>query len=161
MENENNVVKEEFEKALAAAKEFHPVTKMYINGYTGEVSQYKTPDNYVPDVGVSCGSPDLCHTEDYVSIAQMYERLAAMKALSIQDADYDFIEGEVSADDLDETTISDVVTEVDDPADYDNYVVPFINEKVGAASEPKANDSAATHDAAKPNDEEARSNDEE
>lgn len=124
-------VNSEFEKAVAAAKEFHPVTKMYVDGYTGEVSRYKTPDNYVPDEGVVNDLPDLCHTEDHVSIAQMYDRLKRMQALSIQDADFDFDEGNISADDLDEETLSDVVSEVDDPADYENYVEPFFEEKYG------------------------------
>lgn len=133
---------EEFEKAIENAKKFHPVGKMYVNGYTGEVSQFKTPANYVPDEGVACGKPDLCHTEDYVSIADMYKRLAVMKALSIQDSDFDYFDEEVSADDLDETTLSDVVSEVDDPGDYKNIVEPFAESLYGAASEQPANDSA-------------------
>lgn len=140
---------EEFAKAVAAAKEFHPVTKMFIDGYTGEINRYKTPDNYVPDEGVVNDMPDLCHTEDHVSIAQMYDRLKRMKALSIQDAEFDLDEGSVSVDDLDEDTLSDVVTEVDDPADYDNYVLPFMEEKYGKPGEQGASDSAAVKQAVK------------
>lgn len=164
MDDKQKIVEVEntLQDAIEAAKRFHPVGKMYVNGYTGEVSQYKTPDNYVPDEGVKAGSPDLCHTEDFVTIAQMYQRLKAMKALSIQDSDFDFLEGDVSADDLDEDTLSDIVTEVDDPADYENYVLPFAEEKYGKSSEQGASDSAAAQGVTKQTkDEEARSNDEE
>lgn len=140
---EKETVNQEFEKAVAAAKEFHPVTKIYIDGYTGEVNRYKTPDNYVPDEGVVNTKPDLCHTEDHVSIAQMYARLKAMKALSIQDSDFDIDESQASYDDLDDTTLSDVVAEVDDPADYENFVEPFYHAKYGSDSEQQASDSAA------------------
>ncbi len=136
-------VQTELQRALEKAKEFHPVTKMYVDGYTGEISRYKTPDNYVPDDGVVNDKPDLCHTEDHVSIAQMYERLKNMKALSLQASEgWDFSEGDVSADDLDEDTIDDVVSEVDDPSDYDNYVNDMIDERLGASSHQQANDSA-------------------
>uniref|UniRef100_A0AAU8B945 Uncharacterized protein n=1 Tax=Dulem virus 98 TaxID=3145809 RepID=A0AAU8B945_9VIRU len=144
---ESAVIQAELDKAFEKAKEFHPITKVYIDGYTGEVNRYKTPDNYVPDEGVVNDLPDLCHTEDHVTIQQMYQRLANIKALSIQDSDFDYDEGSVSPDDLDEDTISDVVAEVDDPSDYDNYVNDFINEKVGStaageASEQQRSDSA-------------------
>lgn len=143
--------------AVEAAKKFHPIGKMFVNGYTGEVSKYKTPDNYIPDEGVCCSSPDLCHTEDYVSIAQMYERLKAMKALSIQDSDFDFDEGSISADDLDETTLSDVVSEVDDPSDYGNIVEPFAKDLFGEPSANNLSDSAAEKSAVQSTKDEERS----
>ena len=36
------------------------------------------------------------------------------------DGEYAFDEGDVSADDLEDDTISDMVDVVDDPSDYDN-----------------------------------------
>lgn len=126
-----NSIEADLADAIAKAKQFHPVTKLFVNGYTGEISQYKTPDNYIPDEGVVNDMPDLCHTEDYVSIAQIYERLKHIKALSLQDSDFDFNEDEISANDLDEVTLSDVVSEVDDPSDYENIVEPFYDEKYG------------------------------
>lgn len=136
-------IQQELEAAIAKAKEFHPVTKLYVDGYTGEINRYKTPDNYVPDEGVFNDMPDLCHTEDHVSIAQMYARLKNMRALSIQDSEFDFDEDQVSADDLDDETISDMVSEVDDPSDYDNYINDAIQEQFGKDSEQKESDSAA------------------
>lgn len=141
LSEQDKQVQTEFEKALANAKEFHPVTKMYVNSYTGEVSPYKTPDNYVPDAGVYNDLPDLCHTEDHVSIAQMYARLKNMRALSIQDSEFEFDEGKVSADDLDDETLSDMVSEIDDPSDY-QYVDDYIQDKYGEASERQESDSA-------------------
>lgn len=136
-------VDEEFQKAVKAAKEFHPVNKIYIDGYTGEVSRYKTPDNYIPDEGVVNTKKDLCHVDDYVSVTQIYNRLKNMRALSIADSDFDLDESQVKADDLDDVTLSDVVSEVDDPADYQNYVEPFFEDKYGSAGEQKMSDSAA------------------
>lgn len=130
------------DKLFEEAKVFQPVRKTFINSFTGEINQYKTPDNYLPDEGVVNDMPDLCHTEDHVSIAQMYARLSAMKALSLQDSDFDFDESHVSADDLDEDTISDVITGVDDPSDYDNYVNDYIADKLGEASNKQMSDSA-------------------
>lgn len=107
VKEEKTPVQLELEKAIAKAKEFHPVTKLYVDGYTGEVNRYKTPDNYVPDEGVVNTKPDLCHTEDYVSIAQMYARLKNMRALSIQDSEYEFDEGDIDEESLEEDTLSD------------------------------------------------------
>lgn len=132
----------ELEDAIAKAKEFHPVTKLYVDGYTGEVNRYKTPDNYVPDEGVVNSSPDLCHTEEHVTVSQIYSRLANMKALSISDDEFDFDEADVSADDLEEDTISDIMSEVDDPSDYDNYVNDAIAERMAKPSEQQESDSA-------------------
>lgn len=143
---EKNEVNQEFEKAVAAAKEFHPVTKIYIDGYTGEVNRYKTPDNYVPDEGVVNNEPDLCHSEEYCSIAQMYNRLKQIRAMQINDADYDYDESTVK-DDLEEDTFSDVVSEVDDPSDYENYVEPFFQERYGSDSEQQTSDSGAKNKA--------------
>lgn len=140
---EKTQVQLELEKAIEKAKEFHPVTKLYVDGYTGEVNRYKTPDNYVPDDGVVNTKPDLCHTEDHVSIAQIYARLKNMRALSIQDSEFDFDANQVSADDLDDETISDLVSEVDDASDYDNYINDAIVEQFGKDSEQKESDSAA------------------
>ena len=119
---ENNSIQLELEDAIAKAKEFHPVTKFYVDGYTGEVNRYKTPDNYVPDEGVVNNLPDLCHTEEYVTVSQIYSRLKNMHALSVASSEFEFDEGSVSADDLEEDTISDIVSEVDDPSDYDNFI---------------------------------------
>lgn len=138
-----NPVQLELEDAIAKAKEFHPVTKLYVDGYTGEVNRYKTPDNYVPDQGVVNSSPDLCHTEEHVTVSQIYSRLASMKALSISDGDFDYNDGDVSADDLEEDTISDIISEVDDPSDYDNYVNDVIAERMAKSSEQQESDSAA------------------
>lgn len=132
----------DLEDAIAKAKEFHPVTKLYIDGYTGEVNRYKTPDNYVPDEGVVNELPDLCHTEEHVTVAQIYARLKNMKALSIASGEFEFNEGEVSVDDLEEDTISDIVSEVEDPSDYD-YVNEAIVERYGKPAEQQVSDSAA------------------
>lgn len=107
LKEEKTAVQIELEKAIAKAKEFHPVTKLYVDGYTGEINRYKTPDNYIPDEGVVNTKPDLCHTEDYVSIAQMYARLKNMRALSIQDSEYEFNEGDIDEESLEEDTLSD------------------------------------------------------
>ncbi len=140
---ENTVdVNTELQLAIAKAKEFHPVNKLYVDGYTGEVSRYKTPDNYVPDEGVVNSKPDLCHTEDHVTIAQMYNRLKNMKALSIMDSDWDIDERNVNINDLDEDTISDIVSTVDDPSDYENIVNPMIQETFGKPSDITRSDSA-------------------
>lgn len=140
---EKTPVQLELEDAIAKAKEFHPVTKLYVDGYTGEVNRYKTPDNYVPDEGVVNTKKDLCHTEEYVSVAQIYARLKSMNALSIADGEYDYDEGSVSADDLEEDTISDIISEVDDPSDYDNFVNDAIEERFGKTTEQQESDSAA------------------
>lgn len=139
---EKTPVQLELEDAIAKAKKFHPMTKLYVDSYTGEVNRYKTPDNYIPDEGVVNKSPDLCHTEDYVSVAQIYARLKNMRALSIASGEYSFDEGKVSADDLEEDTISDMVDVVDDPSDYNNFVEEAIVEKYGNATEQQESDSA-------------------
>lgn len=140
---EKTPVQLELEEAIAKAKEFHPVTKLYVDSYTGEVNRYKTPDNYVPDEGVVNESPDLCHIEEHISVSQIYARLKNMRALSIADGEYSFDEGSVSADDLEDDTISDMVDVVDDPSDYDNGIEDAIVEKYGKAYEQQESDSAA------------------
>lgn len=104
---EKTPVQLELEAAIAKAKEFHPVTKFYVDGYTGEVNRYKTPDNYVPDEGVVNTKKDLCHTEEYVSVAQIYARLKNMNALSIADGEYEFDERDITEDSLNDDTLSD------------------------------------------------------
>lgn len=141
VKEEKTPVQLELEAAIAKAKEFHPVTKLYVDGYTGEVNRYKTPDNYVPDEGVVNDLPDLCHTEEHVTVSQIYSRLARMQALSVADGEFEFDEGNVSADDLDDETLSDMVAEVDDPSDY-QYIDDAIDERYGKASEQQASDSA-------------------
>lgn len=143
---EKNEVNQEFEKAVAASKEFHPVAKIYIDGYTGEVNRYKTPDNYVPDEGVVNNERDLCHSDEYCSIAQMYNRLKQIRAMQVDDADYDYDESTVK-DDLEDDMLSDVVSEVDDPSDYENYVEPFFQERYGSDSEQQTSDSGAKNKA--------------
>lgn len=142
VKEEKTPVQLELEAAIAKAKEFHPVTKLYVDGYTGEVNRYKTPDNYVPDAGVVNDLPDLCHTEEHVTVAQIYSRLARMQALSVADGEFEFDEDKVSADDLDADTLSDMVSEVDDPSDY-QYIDEVIDERYGRASEQQASDSGA------------------
>lgn len=144
---EKTPVQLELEDAIAKAKVFHPVTKLYVDGYTGEVNRYKTPDNYVPDEGVVNDSVDLCHTEEHISISQIYARLKSMRALSISDGEYAFDEGSVSADDLEDDTISDMVDVVDDPSDYDNGIEDAIVEKYGKANEQQESDSAGQKEA--------------
>lgn len=107
VKEEKTPVQLELEAAIAKAKEFHPVTKLYVDGYTGEVNRYKTPDNYVPDEGVVNDLPDLCHTEEHVTVAQIYSRLARMQALSIADGEFEFNEGDIDEDSLDEESLSD------------------------------------------------------
>lgn len=46
---ESAVIQAELTGAFEKAQEFHPVTKVYVNSYTGEMNFYKTPDNYIPD----------------------------------------------------------------------------------------------------------------
>ena len=142
---EKTPVQLELEDAIAKAKVFHPVTKLYVDGYTGEVNRYKTPDNYVPDEGVVNDSVDLCHTEEYISISQIYARLKSMRALSISDSDYDYTDDTVSADDLEDDTISDMVAVEDNPLDYD--IEDAIVEKYGKANEQQESDSAGQKEA--------------
>lgn len=114
---EKTPVQLELEAAIAKAKEFHPVTKLYVDGYTGEVNRYKTPDNYVPDEGVVNDLPDLCHTEEHVTVAQIYSRLARMQALSVADGEYEFDERDINEDSLNEDTLSDFVDIQEDLGD--------------------------------------------
>lgn len=129
------------EDAIAKAKEFHPVTKLYVDGYTGEINRYKTPDNYVPDEGVFNDMVDLCHTEDHVSVTQMYARLKNMRAMSIQDSEFDFDENKISADDLDDDTLSDISDVCEDALDG-MELEDAILETYGKQSEHQESDSA-------------------
>ncbi len=120
----------DLEDAIAKAKEFHPTVKLIVDPFTGATCKHFSPDTYIPDEGVVNSGVDLCHIEDQISISQLYSRLKNMRSLSIQDSDFDYEDGQISADDLDDDTISDVMSEIDDPSDYDNYVNEFISDKL-------------------------------
>lgn len=149
------IIKEELDKAYDAVVK-KPIFPQYVNRFTGELSPYKTPANYVPEKGVVNDLKDLCHTEDYVSIQQIYARLKAMKQLSIQDADYVYDERNLNTDDLAEDFVSDDADLADDALDAID-VQERLYDQYGKASEQQVSDSAAQKMAVESkNEEEAR-----
>lgn len=126
-DKENLEVQAELDMALdKVTKEPTFPPYLFANKYNGEVSPYKTPANYKPDDGVLNTEKDLCHTEDYISIQQIYARLKAMKQLSIQDSDYAYDASNLNTDDLQEDTLSDLADAAEDG--IDNYdLVDYVN----------------------------------
>lgn len=134
------LVQEELDKAYETVVK-KPIFPEYLNKYTGESSPYKTPANYKPDEGLKNEKKDLCHTEDYVSIQQIYARLKSMKQLSIQDSDYAYDEANLNTADLADDFVSDDADLAEDAFDA-LEVQERIYDQYGKTAEQQESDSA-------------------
>lgn len=129
----NEIVKSEFDKAIEAIGDdyFKPTL---VNKYTGDVLPYKTPANARPDDGVLNTEKDLCHTEENISIQQIYARLKNMRQLSIQDAEYAYDERNLNDADLEDDFASDEADIAEDALDGMD-LIDYIQNSYGQDSE--------------------------
>lgn len=134
------IAEDELKKAYETVDK-NPIFPQYWNKYTGETSPYKTPANYKPDEGLKNEKKDLCHTEDYVSVQQIYARLKSMKQLSIQDSDYAYDEANLNTADLADDFASDDADLAEDALDA-LEVQERINDQYGKTAEQQESDSA-------------------
>lgn len=136
LELKNVKISDELQYALEKAKEFHPTVKLFVNPFDGTTNHYATSDNYVPDVGVHFNADDdLCHTEEHITIADMYSRLKAIAENQANLGEFEYDESDISIDDLDENVGSDIVDVSEDASDAEILTDYFAEKYSGEAGE--------------------------